>query len=58
MVVYTVTVMSDMFTAEARVQSRVSPCEICGGQSGTGTGFSPSCRFFPVSFIPLVLHYL
>jgi hypothetical protein len=22
-------------TAEARVRSRVSPCEICGGQSGT-----------------------
>jgi hypothetical protein len=43
-------------TAEARVRSRVSPCEICGGQSGTGTGFSPSCRFFPVNFIPLVLH--
>jgi hypothetical protein len=43
-------------TVEARVRSRVSPCGVCGGQSGTGIGFSPSCRFF--NSLPLVLHYL
>jgi hypothetical protein len=43
---------------EAWVQSRVSPSGICGGQSVTGTGFSPKYFGFPISFIPPVLHYM
>ena len=37
-------------TAEARVRSRVSPCEICG-QGGTGTRFSPSTSVFPCQLL-------
>lgn len=34
-------------TAEARVQSQISPCGICGGESGSGRGFSLCTSIFP-----------
>jgi hypothetical protein len=36
--------------AEARVRSRFGQFEICGGQSVSGTGFSPSTSVFPYHF--------
>jgi hypothetical protein len=37
-------------TAETQVRARVSPCGICGGQSGTGTAFSSSSYVFLCQF--------
>jgi hypothetical protein len=37
-------------TAEARVRARVNPCGIYGGQSGIGTGFSPSSSVLPCQY--------
>jgi hypothetical protein len=37
--------------AEARVRARINPCETCGGESGIGTGFSPSSSVFPCQYI-------
>jgi hypothetical protein len=37
------------FTAEARFRARISTCGICG-QSGPGTGFSPSSLVFPCQY--------
>jgi hypothetical protein len=41
------TVIHRTLTAETRVQSQVSACEVRSGQSSTGTGFSPSILRFP-----------
>jgi len=37
-------------TAEVWVRSQVSPSEICGAQSGTVTGFSPSSSVSPCQY--------
>jgi hypothetical protein len=39
-------VSSRQIIADARVQCQASPCEIRGGQSGTGAGFSPTTARF------------
>jgi hypothetical protein len=42
-------------TAEAWVRAQLSPCGICGGQSGTEV-FLRVLQFWPVSIIPPLLH--
>jgi hypothetical protein len=36
-------------TTEERIRSEVSPCKICGGQSGTGTFPPPPPEYFGFS---------
>ena len=45
-----------LLASETRVWSQVSPCEICGGPSGTVTVFLPVLLFSPVSIVPTTLH--
>jgi hypothetical protein len=40
------TVSRRSLTADARVSALVVPCGICGGHSGTVTGFSPRSSIF------------
>ena len=46
-----------LVTAEARVRSWVSPCEICGGQSDTGTCFSATTSVFPCQYNSTIAPY-
>lgn len=43
-------VRSRTLTADALVQFRTSPCDICGRQSDNGTGFAPSASDFPCQY--------
>jgi hypothetical protein len=44
-------------TKKARVRSRVTSCEICGGQSGTGAGFLRTLELsLPILIPPAALH--
>ena len=37
-------------TEKTRVKSHVSPCEICGGHSGSGSGFTVTTAILPYDY--------
>jgi len=37
-------------TVKFRVRSQVGPCEICGGQSGGGSGFPETIAILPYDY--------
>lgn len=43
--------LCEKHTSEACVRAQFSPCGICGGERGTGTGLSSSLSAFPVSIV-------
>jgi len=44
-------------TADTQVPSQVSPGEICGGQSSTPAGFSPSACIVPCQYCSTIAPY-
>jgi hypothetical protein len=42
--------------AEALIRSKVHPCEMCGGRSGSGTLFLPEPRYSRVNIFPPMPH--